>query len=435
MKSAGQGVFYGWYLVPTACSIYLFTNGMILFVPQNLFPRYIETFGVTAGQVSLTTGLSLGLAALLAPLIGAVIDRTGVVRAIRTGIVISAVCFSLYPFARTINELYVLHSLLALSFALSGLLANVVLLSNWFVRRRGAVVGLLAAGSSLAGGLLPVLISPLVVHPDFGWRWGYGALAISFWLLAVLPGLILLRETPAEVGAYPDGAAQPPPDAPQTGERHGSTFTEALRTRSLWCLAIGSACVWYAIQSMNSQVTIFLEQEAGMTPARATLMFASIFWFSMVGKFAFGALSDRFAKRRVMLITTLVLLVGCLLIFETGADGPRLTLDQTRLWIFVAVFGLGFGGSFTMIQLVTVETFGQRALGKILGTVTLIDALGAAAGTVISGQLRTATGGYLVPFAVIALVALAGVINVTLIRPVQHRQAAAVGSRPPAPAG
>lgn len=408
--------FYGWYVAATAVATYFFTNGMTLFVPQNLFPRFIETFGATPGQVSVTTALSLGIAALLAPFVGAVVDRFGVVRVIRSGLLIMAVCFTLYPFARSLTDLYLLHAGLALGLVLAGLMANVVLLSNWFTARRGLVVGMLAAGSSLAGATLPLAIAPLVNAPDFGWRWGVGALAVAFWLLAVLPGFTVLRENPAAVGAWPDGAAAPPP-APAGAPATGITFADALRTRSLWCLALGSACLWYAIQSMNSQVTIFLEQDAGLSPTRATLLFATIFWLSFAGKFLFGLLSDRLPKRRVMLVTSLTLLAGCLLLFDPATG--RLTTAGPQLVAFAVVFGLGFGGSFTMIQLVAVETFGQRALGKILGVITLIDALGAAAGTVLTGQLRTATGDYRLPFALLTLVALVAVVNVLFIRPVR----------------
>lgn len=409
--------FYGWYVAATSVAIYFFTNGMTLFVPQNLFPRFIETFDATAGQVSVTTALSLGLAALFAPFIGTIVDRTGVVRLIRAGLVVMTVCFCLYPFARSLGDLYVLHAFLALGLTLSGLLVNVVLLSNWFSARRGVAIGMLAAASSAAGGLMPIAIAPLVNSPEFGWRWGVGLLTVGFVLFAVLPGFTVLREKPAVMGLHPDGSAETPPRSVENGG--GVDLPTALRSRAFWCLAFGSAALWYSIQAMNSQVSIYFEQEAGLTPVRATMLYSLIFWFSFVGKFLFGAISDRMPKRRVMLIASVVLLTGCLLLFEVHADGLVLTAKLPRLAVFAAVFGLGFGGSFTMIQLVAVETFGQRSLGKILGFITLIDAMGAFAGTILSGQMKTATGGYLLPFGVITAVALFAVVNVLLIRPVR----------------
>jgi MFS family permease len=188
MNAAGKPFFYGWYICAVAVTTYFFTNGMTLFVPQNLFPRLIETFGVTAGQISVTVAITLGTTAVLAPFVGALVDRLGVVRVIRTGLIVMALCFSLYPFAQSLTHLYVLHAGLGLGLVLAGLSVNVVLLSKWFLRRRGLTVGLLAAGSSLAGATLPLIISPLVNDPNYGWRWGYGMLAIAFWLFAVIPG-------------------------------------------------------------------------------------------------------------------------------------------------------------------------------------------------------------------------------------------------------
>jgi sugar phosphate permease len=411
-------IFYGWHVALTAFLIFMFTNGMSLFVPQNLFPRFMETFGASAAEISLTTAITLGTAGLLAPLIGVVIDRFGVIRIIRAGLVVLAICFSLYPFARSVTDLYVLHMGMALGLVLAGLMSNVVLLSNWFIALRGRAIGALIAASSLGGALLPLIISPIVNHPDYGWRWGYGALAGAFWLLALIPGFIILKETPQSVGCLPDGADKPSGPTNDQPARDGVTFRIAIRSRTLYCLAIGSACLWFSIQAMNSQVTIFFEQEAGLSPQRATLLFSTLFWMSFIGKFIFGAVSDYYAKRHVMLIASLILLGGCLLLFTPAPAGIGLTNDLARLIIFTVVFGLGYGGSFTMIQLVCIESFGQQALGKILGIITFIDAMGAAAGTFMAGQLQTATGDYLLPFGIVTVIAAIAVINVLFIRPV-----------------
>jgi sugar phosphate permease len=405
-------IFYGWYVALAAFLIFMFTNGMSLFVPQNLFPRFMETFGVSAAEISLTTAITLGTAGLLAPLIGIVIDRFGVIRIIRTGLIVLAICFSLYPFARSVTDLYVLHMGMALGLVLAGLMTNVVLLSNWFIALRGRAIGALIAASSLGGALLPLIISPIVNHPD------YGMLAAAFWLLALIPGFIILKETPESVGCLPDGADKPSGPTDDQPARDGVPFRIAIRSRTLYCLAIGSACVWFSIQAMNSQVTIFFEQEAGLTPQRATLLFSTLFWMSFIGKFIFGAVSDYYAKRHVMLAASLILLGGCLLLFTPGPAGIGLTNDLARLIIFTVVFGLGYGGSFTMIQLVCIESFGQQSLGKILGIITFIDAMGAAAGTIIAGQLQTATGDYLLPFGIVTIIAAIAVINVLFIRPV-----------------
>jgi MFS family permease len=414
--------FFGWYVAAACLLIYLFTNGMSIFVPQNLFPRFMETFAATEGEVSLTTGIMFGVTIFVAPFAGALVDRFGPVRIIRIGLVIMALCFTAYPFAQSIRQLILIHVGLGFGLVLGGLLVNVVLLSNWFVRRRGAVIGLLTSMSSLGGLLLPNLISPLVNNPELGWRWGFGALTIAFWLLALVPGFFLLRERPADVGQFPDGDQKPvtanDASTQSAGTPDGMAFREALRSRTLYVLALGSACLWFTFQAINSQIQIFLEFEAGLPATTATRLYSSIFGFSVAGKFLFGALSDRFAKRHVMRASSLMLLVGCISIFSLDGDGLRLTDNITQLTLFTALFGLGYGGSFTMIQLVCVESFGRRALGKLLGIIICIDSAGGMLGTIWTGQMKTATGSYLFPFSIVALVALFALLNVLLIRPV-----------------
>ncbi len=376
----------------------------------------METFGATEGEVSGTIALMFLLTAPLALFGGALIDHFGPLRIIRIGLVVMAVCFTLYPFAQSVLHLYLLHAGLAFGLSLGGLLVSVTLLSRWFITRRGAVIGLLVSMSSLSGLILPNLISPLVNDPDYGWRWGFGALAAAFWIFALLPGFFLLKAKPSDVGQFPDGAAEPPATAAD-GSPDGVPFAVAFRSRTLWVLVVGSTCLWFTFQAINSQITIFLELEAGLSPQNATRLYSVIFGFSVAGKFLFGAVSDYFPKRRVMLATSTTLLLGCLLIFTIDDGGLTLASGVAQLTVFTIVFGLGYGGSFTMIQLVCVESFGQRALGKILGVVICFDSLGGMAGTLLTGQMKTVTGSYLLPFCIVATVALIAVINVLLIRP------------------
>ena len=103
-------LFYGWWLAAVCVLVYFFTNGMTVFVPQNLFPRLMEDFAVDAGEVSRTVMVTFLGSAFLAPLAGWLIDRFGVLRVIHSGLIVLAICFGLYPFAESIMQLYVLHA-------------------------------------------------------------------------------------------------------------------------------------------------------------------------------------------------------------------------------------------------------------------------------------------------------------------------------------
>lgn len=420
MKSGartGQGFFYGWIVSGGATLAYFFTNGVAFYLPQNLFPRLIEDFGLSVAQVSLAGAVTFMVGGLTAPLAGLLIDRYGAVRVLKVGILLLALSTSLYPFTTALWQLYVLHMVFGLTMVTAGLMINVVLLSNWFHVKRGMVIGILVAGSSLAGFLLPNMISWLVAHPDYGWRWGFGLAAALVWLLPVPAVLLFMKEKPADVGQFPDGLPEPPKGHGDPAALPGVTLREAMRTTTLWALALGSFCLWFSITAVNSQITIFLEQEAGLPIRQATLLYSLVLGFSVGGKFLFGWLADHWPKQRVMILASLVMLAGCLLLFRLPPGELALTTSVPQLAVFTLVYGLGFGGAFTMIQLVCIASFGQRELGRILGLVIFIDTMGAVLGIAGVGFLKDFTGSYLVPFAIVTLVALIGAINMWFVRP------------------
>jgi MFS family permease len=43
------------------------------------------------------------------------------------------------------------------------------------------------------------------------------------------------------------------------------------------------------------------------------------------------------------------------------------------LYCYAAVFGIGYSGTFTMIQLVIAEFYSGQSYGKILGVLTMVD--------------------------------------------------------------
>lgn len=420
--------FYGWYLAFAAVAIYFMSNGAAIALPPNFYPALIKEFQTTEAAVSLCGAITLMLAGLLAPFGGKLIDRFGVRLLMRVGVVLLAVTVSLYPLAGAIWHLYILHALFAGALTFCGLLISVVLLSRWFNVWRGTVIGLLVAGSSLAGAILPNVVAPIIADSNWGWRWAYGLIALMVWVVAVPLAFLVIKEDPRDVGQFPDGRI--PTDRAQAAASPGPsvlpgvTLKQALRTGVLWFLALGSAFIWFAILAVQNQLVIYLKKDLGLSQALASFYLSLIFMFSIAGKFGFGALSDKMSKRSVMILTTVLLFVGSLLLLKVESGGLGLVTSRPQLIAFAVLFGAGYGGTFSMIQLMVPECFGPKELGRILGIVTLIDTFGAFVGITLTGYLRTSTGSYLIPFLTVIVVSLLGLINVWFVRPLpyQHRE-------------
>src|SRR5436309_2717143 len=72
--------------------------------------------------------------------------------------------------------------------------------------------------------------------------------------------------------------------------------------------------------------------------------------------------------------------------------------SRDTLLVALVLFGVGFAASDTMITKVIPDVFGMRALGAIMGVLTLGWRAGAALGPATAGFLYDLTGSYTVPF-------------------------------------
>ena len=60
------------------------------------------------------------------------------------------------------------RTMMGISLCLVGVLPSIVLVSNWFVRRRGLALGILLTGTSIGGVVIPQIATPLITA--YGWR-------------------------------------------------------------------------------------------------------------------------------------------------------------------------------------------------------------------------------------------------------------------------
>ena len=120
-----------------------------------------------------------------------------------------------------------------------------------------------------------------------------------------------------------------------------------------------------------------------------------LFIGGLFGKLLAGYLAETFG-RKLILLTSLGLMLG-------GSVFLLLAIKLNSafsLWAGLVGFGFGWGGIYTLIQLLAADLFGMIALGKILAAINILDAAGGAAGPFVTGLLFDMTGSYFVSFAV-----------------------------------
>ena len=390
-KTGRTGFFYGWIIVAISTLALVISNGLSIGgLPVFYKPIQEDLLSlgtVTAQTKDAVTGLGAGLTFLLAGifslLIGFLISRSGSKRFMIAGTLILGSGLVYYSFATNASDVYVSHSLLGLSLGLVGVMIQTVLISNWFRRRRGLAMGIVLTGTSFGGVLIPIVATPLI--SSYGWRTAIQLLSLLVWLV-LLPGIIIfVKDKVQDIGQNFDGDDVEFKASEENVPTEGSTLSEALRSPLFWMIGLCAILIFYPIFTISQQFNLYLQNNVGVSKELAATAQSILFVTSVGGKFVFGWLCDRFPTRQVIMVCCLVMFLSTVML--VGFISPA------TIFVFLIPFGLGYGGTFVLIQLLTVESFGLKDIGKILGAITLIETTGGFLGSLITGRLASMNNG------------------------------------------
>ncbi len=410
--------YYGWIIVVVATLALLISNGLsiggipVFYKP--LRDDFVSSGAVAASAaesfIALGATLTFLTAGLTAPFAGWLIQKFSIKTMMLIGCVILGCALVLHSQATTAGIVYLARILMGASLGFVGVLATTVLVSNWFVRKRGTALGILLTGTSIGGVTIPLIATPLIIK--YGWRSAMIMVSLVVWLILIPAIIFLVKNRPEDVGALPDGdgsvdfeGSEGKSSAPKL---EGMTLWEALKTPVFWIFALCAALIFYPIFVVSQQFILYLQSpKIGLTAQQGGFALSALFFVSVGGKFLFGFLSDKFSPTRVMLLCSTVMFLATLVL---------LSLTATTAFLFLIPMGLGYGGTFVLLQRLVADYFGTREYPKILGVITVIETIGAAIGGILTGKLADAAGGdYTQAFyAVIGVTATAWVLVLLL---------------------
>lgn len=392
--------FYGWVIVAVATLALLVSNGLaVLGIP--VFYKHIQEDLIRLGAVApdriqtvygFAPAMTFLLAGFFAPVAGFLIQKLRARGMMIIGCFILGGGLLLYSQAQTAATVYLAHILLGASLGFVGVLVNTVLISEWFSRRRGLALGIVLTGTSFGGVFVPLVSTPLILQ--YGWRTAMMLVSLLVWIVLLPAVIFLVRNSPADLNQFPDGASVEEIESAdsKTGKKiaeTGLTLAEALRTPIFWVFSLCAALIFYAIFVVSQQLNLYLQGEKiGFSAQQASFAQSMLFALSVAGKFLFGWLSDKFAATRVMLVSASTMFLSTLTFLHFT--------DQT-VYLFAVLFGLNYGGTFVLLQLLVADYFGLKNYGKILGAVTVIETAGGALGTIITGRIADLSGGDYAP--------------------------------------
>lgn len=351
----------------------------------------VQQFGWTRAQVTSGNALSrLVVGPIFGFLIGWVVDRFGPRRVMMLGILMAAAALVGLGWASSIGMFYFFYFCNALGYVCGGPLPNQVLLTRWFDRSRGKAMGFAYLGIGIGGAAVPWISHALVRH--FGWQAALQILGVSIAVIS-LPLAAVLKEPPRTTTAS---------FAVHTSPRI------AFRQGSFYLLMLGSMCSIAAVSGTQQNLKLFLSLDRHFTQRDAAGVLSFVLAFSIAGRLLIGWLADRLSKKYVMLLTYLLVAAGIPLLFFTGTNRPLLLVSA-------AIFGIGLGGDYMIVPLMTAEIFGIEILGRLLGVIVIAGGIAEAAAPWAVGRLRDVTGSYTSScFALVGVALLGGFAALSL---------------------
>jgi MFS family permease len=394
---AARRIFYGWVIAGTILTVWAISIGPRQSFSIFLLP-FIEEFGASRSATSAAFSLHMAFYALGGWVLGILLDRVGPKRIIAGSTAAWALVLMATSQLTNVWQLYLVYGVLG-GVCTGGLayVANNALISRWFIRYRGLASGLAQAsvplGTAVFGALSQFGVGAI------GWRHTHLVFGLLVAATSLPLVLVVLRDTPEEMGLAPDGAP-PAVDAssgPAGGARRSNGFTGPGFPRGYWAVFCANCLRGLATYAILVHQVAYLV-DVGFSRVAAATFFSTSFFLSIPGGLAAGAISDRIGRPKTYAWIGAIFAIGYVSLLLTRHPSQVVTL-----WLHVIAMGLSNGGvSPVFASLLTDRLQGPR-LGFLLGLQNIGFGIGAALAPYLAGAAFDLFGSYTLVFTLMAL--------------------------------
>jgi MFS transporter, OFA family, oxalate/formate antiporter len=275
--------------------------------------------------------------------------------------------------------------------------ATMANLIRFFPDRGGFASGFLTAGAGI-GGMLWGPVAVLTIE-QYGLSWALRIMGASFFVAVAICSRLIAT---APEGFTPAGWSAPP--ARQAALRaEQKDWRRMLRTPVFYLLFALFLMGTVSGMLVIGQGAPIVEDTLGAS-ARAAGVAVTLLALGMVlGKVAWGWLSDRVGRPAVLVLLFVVATAALLVMTGASSYGP--------LVLGMSTVAFCYGGFVAVMGPVTADAFGVRHLGVNFGIVFLSVAVAAYVGPQLASRVAEASGGdYTVAFVVAAAISGAGLL-------------------------
>ncbi|KAI7893434.1 major facilitator superfamily domain-containing protein [Mucor mucedo] len=329
---------FGWFVVLGAFLVQVTSFGTSTSVMQDYYEQNVFV-NVPNAAVNLSFVGTLALVCLnaVSPIVQICVSTFGAKPVLITGTIFVGLGLEMAGFSTQIWHLYLTQGIIYGIGASCIYVAIMGVAPQWFSRRRGLALGLIASGSGIGGLVIPFIMTS--INASLGPGWTYRILGFVCLFCDILACIFVREKNPAAV-------------------RHRKKLSQIINFSIL-------KDVNFVLFSVASDIGLFgyfipyfflpsYATHLGLTASQGSALVAVSSACNFVGRIITGFLADRIGKINTNLLFTFITSLSCLLIWTFA-------FNYGSLMGFSVVFGLTSGSFFALISPITASLLGMES--------------------------------------------------------------------------
>lgn len=246
------------------------------------------------------------------------------------------------------------------------------IVSAWFHKHRGMVLGLVTAATGIGGSIMSIIQSYAI--ENISWRASYMTVAVLMFVIAVLV-FLLVRNHPTNMGLLPYGDGEQ--ISHKKGKTHqdlwsGFTMKKLMKRPTFYLMLAGTFLTCMCIYLAFSFVAPHL-QDCGLSAAQASTLHSIMLLLLSGTKFLAGTLSDTIGAKKVTMLCIGFSAVGLAMLASVNGFGFAAAA--------VVVYSMALPIVSVTIPLLANALFGYQAQAEYTGVfMSMISAASIVAG-------------------------------------------------------
>lgn len=354
--------YYGWWIVFSAMAVTFAAGPGQSFMFTVFIDPIIEDTGYSRTTISSIYAAGTVVSALAVMIVSRLSDRFGPrLMLLVIGGIFGMACVAL----SMATGMFVMAVALAL---LRGLgqgampVNGSLLVSQWFITRRGRAMAIMGLGGAVTIAVMPNLGQYLIGL--FDWRGAYLVLGLMVWAIVMPLGIFVIRNKPEDLGMFPDGASELPEDEVRRIKRaERGEKRKVLTSPSFWALAfpmsipalVDTALVFH-------QVALFERQ--GLTAEIAARVFVAFAIASALSGLLAGFVVERTGPTPLF-VANMTVFIAAILMLQVVSSAFLAVL-------YAVILGAAMGMQQIGARYTWPYYYGRQGLGQVQGTAMML---------------------------------------------------------------